>query len=236
MPLISDLKNIHLGDDCFVIGNGPSVRDFDLNKIINKYVIVSNCFHEHDVWPKLKHVYHVELNGALWSSKEAVEWKIKKLLLNKNVKYILRKRFRDAYLNTSLPRDRMYFLKLLRNRSLQNYEWDISRGSVWANSGVIEGSMALAQYMGFKNIYLIGCDATPYIDKNGSRDNAYFYDWSKTPSVYWPRESDNKDYLNMIESWKIINELFKKRGINVYNLSKYGNLNFLEYKKFDDIL
>lgn len=235
MKDISELKDEWKGEDCFIIGNGPSLRNFDLSKILDRNVIVSNCFHEHKLWSKFQNIFHVELNGALWTSQNISRWKINKLLLNPNVRYILRERFKDLYLKTKLPKDRIYFLRLIR-RKLEDYSWDISKGSVWANSGVIEGSVATAQYLGCNTLYLMGCDATPYIDENGIATNAYFYDWSKLPYVYWPRPHDNRDYLRMLESWKVISKLFKERGIRVYNLSTEGNLKMFEFKRFEDVI
>lgn len=239
MSDLRDLKNLYENDTCFVIGNGPSLRKFDLFKLIDKKVIVTNCFHMHPVWPYLKHVYHVELNGALWRDTYTTTWKISNLLRNDNCKFIFRKKFEKLYRELNLiPDERMYFLRLISDKFVGDgdYEWDITKGSIWANTGVIEGSMAIAQYMGFKTIYLLGCDATPYIDEKGSADNAYFYNWRETPKVYWPRKGDNRDYLNMIKSWKIISKIFPEHGIRIYNLSKSGNLDMFPSKKFREVV
>jgi len=235
---IEELQNKHKGKSCFVVGNGPSVNDIDFTKLIDKNVIVTNCFHMHPIWPQLKNVYHVELNGAFRYNRETKDWKVTNLLRNKNAIYILRKKFSREWNNTCIPNTRKVFLRLIRSPSIfeGNYEWNLKNGSVWANTGVIEGSMALAQYMGFKKIYLIGCDATPYYDDNGDASNAYFYNWKNTPTTYWPKKIDNNDYKNMIEAWRILSRLFKEKGIEVYNLSRRSNLDMFEIKDIEEII
>ena len=237
MPNIKQLKNYLKGEDCFVIGNGPSVRDFDLSKILERNVITSNCFHQHKLWPEFKNIFHIELNGAAWRSQNAAQWKVRNLLRNKNAKYILREKFMHLWDRTELPNERKYYLRLIHGRDLfTQYIWEISNGTVWANTGIIEGGMALAQYMGCKEIYLIGCDATPYVDNMGRMDNAYFYDIKSIPREFWPLLGDNEDYIEMIKSWRVIKKLFSGRGIKIYNLTKKGNLDMFDYMDYDEAI
>jgi len=234
---IEELQNKHKGKSCFVVGNGPSVNDINFTKLIDKNVIVTNCFHMHPLWPQLKNVYHIELNGAFRNDIETFRWKIYNLLRNKHSKYILRYKFKPYWEISAIPDERKSYLRLINNPNIFNgkYNWDIETGSLWANSGVIEGSMALAQYMGFKTIYLIGCDATPYYDGTGDASSAYFYDWKQTPKVYWPRKEDNYDYKNMLKAWEIIYKLFKSKGIEIYNLSKRSNIKCIKKIDFDNL-
>jgi len=234
MPEISDLKSIYKGESCFVIGNGPSLNDYDLNKLIDKNVIVTNTFHMHPVWPKLQNVYHVELNGAMWSSPVVSRWKLKALSKNENAKFIVREKFRDLWNKVEYINPwRVYTLKLINDRCINDgyYNWDISKGSVWGNTGVIEGSMASAQYMGFKIIYLLGCDASGFKHRGG-----YFYDWTKTPEIYHPRESDTIDWSVIMESWNTINKLFSNKGIKIFNLSEDSKIEYFERKDYNEVV
>lgn len=233
MSNIKELKNTHIGERCFVIGNGPSVNDYDFSKLLNENIIVTNCFHQHKLWPKFKNIYHVELNGAFRLHPEVTKWKVNNLLKNKNATYILRMKFKSIWDNLPIPEERKYYLKLQKPQTVVDgeYHWDISDYSLWANTGVIEGSMALAQYMGFKTIYLIGCDVSGFKERGG-----YFYDWKKTPSVYHPRKSDKNDFENMKKSWITISKKFKEKNINVYNLSEFSKLNCFEKRRMEDII
>jgi hypothetical protein len=230
---IKDLKNKHKGEDCFVIGNGPSVNDHNFSLLLNKNLIVTNCFHQHPLWPKFKNIYHVELNGAFRLHPSVTEWKVKQLLKNENANYIFRMKFKSIWDNLPLPNNKKYYLKLHKPPTVMEgkYNWDISEYSLWANTGVIEGSMALAQYMGFKNIYLIGCDVSGFYERGG-----YFYDWKKTPQVYHPRKSDSEDFENMKKSWETISKKFKEKNINIYNLSKFSKLCYFKRKKMEEVL
>lgn len=228
-----ELKDKHLGEEVYVIGNGPSVNDFDFNKLIDKNIIVTNCFHQHPLYSKFKHMYHIEMNGAFRLNPKVTEWKVKNLLKNPNSTFILRYKFKDYWEKTRIPKDRIYYLSIDYSHTVMDgfFRFDITKGSYWANTGVIEGGMAMAQYMGFKTIYLIGCDVSGFENRGG-----YFYDWKKTPIVYHPREGDKGDFKRMKASWKTISKKLPEKGINVYNLSEFSKLEYFERKKFEDVI
>src|SRR5690349_18838408 len=40
-------RNLHKGRRCFIIGNGPSIKDQDLSPLANEITLVTNSFHVH---------------------------------------------------------------------------------------------------------------------------------------------------------------------------------------------
>jgi len=242
MNKIEELKNTHKGERCVVLGNGPSINDFDLEYILDEQVFVVNDFHMHPLWPRFKNAYYTELSGVSFVPKGNFNlWKAERITRNQNAKFIFQDKFKHLLKRKTLfPHKRLYFMKVDNNGTIvdNGYNWDIANnGTKLAGSGVMEGSVALAQYMGFKDIYLLGCDATPYFDEDGKfplRD-VYFYNWYDTPPIFWPTRCDKYDYLDMIKSWKVLFDVLKIRDINLYNLSKRDSLNFIpkiDYKEF----
>ena len=253
MDELKELKNTCKGERCFILGNGPSILDHDLDKLIDEHTFTVNCFHVHDVWPKLKKVYYFDLCGVSFVGPEDQllrfqenpdkiyrhiiginRWKQRELLKNKYAKLFFNEMYRlsvDTYLKRS--KEDIFYLTFDRESKVMDgdYNWDIVKdGSSFAATSVIEGPVSVAQYMGFKKIYVIGCDSTPY-----DGINSYFYDWEKLPLAYWPKTMDNVGYPDMIKSWETISKIFPEHGIDVYNASIRGKLDMFEKVNYDDL-
>lgn len=236
---ISELKDKYKGEECFVLGNGPSLNQHDLSKITDRYVFVVNDFHMHPLWPEFKHIFWSEASRISWLFGRFDDWKLQRLLKNKNALYFLRSEFKRINDRTKqFPEDRIYYFNWTNKRRIfdGDYEWDISKEIIFGGSAVITCSMALAQYMGFKRIYIMGCDTTYYYEVDKTFNNAYFYDWRKMPKRYWPRITDVRDLDTAYESWKVIKRLFDERGIEIYNLSRGGKLDIFPYKDYEEVL
>lgn len=61
------LKNKYKGKRCFIIGNGPSVKKMDLQKLQGEYVFTVNQFTNSDMYTEIKPSFH------LWSDERFFE-------------------------------------------------------------------------------------------------------------------------------------------------------------------
>ena len=52
------LKNIHSGKRCFIIGNGPSLKHYDLSKLTNEFVFTVNYMMRSVYFETLRPNYH----------------------------------------------------------------------------------------------------------------------------------------------------------------------------------
>ena len=255
MTNIKKLKNTHKGERCFVLGNGPSLSNYDLSPLIDEWVFVVNEFYLHPIWSKLKKCIYSHISGESvvfrveidddGNTKETQlqysKWKYDHLAENEDAILILRDgdrefmgqylRYKDFY-DLIYPDREKYYLELVKGAHIQDgmYLWDISKGVCNAGTSVIESSMSLAQYMGFKEIYLLGCDCTPYKGK------VHFYEEDNLPKEYQPNPDDVDDNLVMLKSWRIIGDLFKKKGIKIYNMSKESQIDCFEYKDYSEVI
>ncbi len=227
-----DLKDKYNGETCFLVGNGPSVNDIDFSKIKDKYIFVCNDFHMHPIWKDLTNVFFSEANQASYISGRFNQWKLNRLLQNKKALYFYRSTFRLLNeIEEYLPLGRTFYINWNNNRKIYegDFEWDITKEVTFGNSVVITFSFALAQWMGFKNMYLIGCDCTSY------DSDAYFYNCTNIPKQFQPRTYDTPDMKNMIESWRHLSTIINKKNIKIYNLSKKSNLDMFPKVGFDTL-
>ena len=59
------LKDIHKEKRIFVLGNGPSLNDFDLKKLKNEIVIMVNRSFKHPDYAIIKPKYHIFVDSKL---------------------------------------------------------------------------------------------------------------------------------------------------------------------------
>jgi len=237
---LNELKDIHKGEKCWIIGNGPSIKNYDLSKIKDEYVFVCNDFHMHDIWKELEHPYYFESSRVSFITGNFNQWKLNRLLSNNNAKFFYRVTFRELNeLFEYIPKDRVYYMRLTNDKKVykRNFEWNVNKEFIFANSVLITFAFPIACWMGFKDIYLLGCDHTNYFNSEGEGNNAYFYDWTNMPIQFWPNpDDDNVDHTNMLNSWKYISEIIKPKGINIYNASDSGRLDVFPRVKYEDIV
>lgn len=138
-------KNIHKGQRCFIIGNGPSLKNTDLSLLKNEVTFGLNRIYLLFDEIGFATTYHVSVN---------------KLVLEQTTEEIS---------NLSIPsfiswgshsflefRHNMMFLHSVF-RDGPRFFSDITQG-IWVGSTVTYVAMQIAYYMGFEKVILIGVD------------------------------------------------------------------------------
>ena len=68
------LKNIHSGKRIFILGNAPSLLDFDIKKLKNEIVIMVNRAFNHPDYEIVKPKYHIFVDAKLESGQWPLEY------------------------------------------------------------------------------------------------------------------------------------------------------------------
>jgi glycosyltransferase involved in cell wall biosynthesis len=135
--------NVHRGQRCVIIGNGPSLNRMDLSFLKNEITFATNRiylgFEKFDFVPD----YYVCVNPLV--IKQSVE----------EIQKIPSVRFISQHGVKHLPdEEHLYFLK-----SLDEPSFSLDPGSgIWEGYTVTYVCMQLAYFMGFEEVLLIGCD------------------------------------------------------------------------------
>jgi hypothetical protein len=169
-------RDIHKGKRCFILGSGPSINDFDLNKLSNEIIIGLNSFYIHPDFNTIfssevpKYMLCAPFHGPEDQLPES-HWldllKEHEDHLNKNItlfyglgscnlnakkiteKYNMLRGYNLNYYFTSNVQDEWYSPNIKHFDFTKNLN-TASTSSVWG--------IMLALYMGFDEIYLIGVD------------------------------------------------------------------------------
>ena len=181
-------KNTHKGERCFILGNGPSLRKVKLSSLKDEFVFTVNNFSQ------VKNYENVKTNVHLWTDMAFFNFsdvqKYDKKLLIENYLDIARQEpicfvpneaygFMEEYkLEEKLN---LHYLSILDLISEDNkLYFDISDYITGFNT-VVQYAIVIAVYMGFKEIYLLGCDSTNILSVincalNVSNYNMHAYD------------------------------------------------------------
>ena len=240
---IKQFKNKYAGKRCFIMGNGPSLNQMNLNLFKDEYVWGSNrCYLLYDKinW---KHKFYVSIDTrVLPDISNEVNTLTDKLEETQFFFPI------DFYISNTIKnkKNTFFFNQLPFNWNIRNtmFSFDPSK---WMSSGctVTISALQLAVYMGFSPIYLIGCD-TSYkimnsvdIDTNDSNsltstedDDDNHFD----PRYFGKGKKWHDPHVElMLKHYESVKKMCDNRKIKIYNATVGGNLEIFPRVDYDSL-
>ena len=195
---LNKFYNIHEGETCYIFGDGPSIKYFDLKKF-NDYLGIA-CGNQifHNDFNKLNIKYYTVPEPWLFCNKIFQRHKFlrdyrpltfhlkKKILINKHIKFFI-----NLSNFGSLNNSNVHYV----HRILSKFSSVFSKfKNIDPFKGSFYSSLSLAYYMGFKKIYVIGHDA--WTIKKNSSQRWYEYGKGITSNI----ENFKKDnYIKQLE-------------------------------------
>ena len=203
-------KDTHQGQRCFIIASGPSVEGMDLSWLKNEITICVNqsyqllkgfeptyiCTSDENLWPHMRQIY-AKMNTKVIAS------------------FADTQKFIDDY-----PGDNMevMFKNLLWDRSQKkSYHFNLPGGLYTSKNVVPAVAIPFAQWAGFKEVYLVGCDCN---------NKGYAYEGGF-------RQKDQLFIDYAMQYYKLISEL--KCQTTIYNATVGGNLPWFPRVNLDDV-
>lgn len=230
MLKIEQLKDLHKGERCFVIGTGPSLTTADLELINNEVSFATNRIYELFDKTDWRPTYYINQDHTL--IKEFSD-EIK----NVDSKFV----FLPVDYRSEFSGDKYRFFVLKHKEFYPKpapFSFDISKYLAQGFT-VTYGAIQIAAYMGFGEIYLLGIDHNYNIirDANGRpvrQENG--------GSNY---SSGIKEYIDIknlprVEETTIAYETAEKVSRNsdfrIYNCTRGGKLEAFERKNLEDVV
>ncbi|TVY07213.1 6-hydroxymethylpterin diphosphokinase MptE-like protein [Paenibacillus cremeus] len=247
---IKKLENIHQGERCFIIGNGPSLTVEDLEKISTEVTFASNRIYGIYNQTKWRPTYYcsADPNFAKAVKQDFVE------VINSSKMSFLNLRCTNDYPKEIIGNTSVYFyfipkvwgIHFLQNENSNKLPKFSNNFSKRAYSGatITYEMIQLAVYMGFKEIYLIGVDHqyTQYVE-NGvvkvdlTLKSSYFkgvaeinegqYIMNTTNSVFNPRTT---------LAYQAAKDYAQQKNICIKNATRDGKLEVFERVNLEEII
>jgi hypothetical protein len=142
---LEQFRNIHQGKRCFILGNGPSLKQTDLTKLKNEYTFGMNRIYLAFDDMGFETSYYVSVNDLVIEqcANEILELKIPRFVSWRAGKRWLTQQENLFFLYTTYTEPK--FAKDIRNR-------------LWESATVTYVALQIAFFMGFDEVILIGVD------------------------------------------------------------------------------
>lgn len=232
---ILSYKNMYYGNSCFVIGNGPSLRAEDLTILANHHIVtfaanrIYNIYSQTDWRPDFisisddglsmdkKHICNMNFSYTQFCfARNQFTWRLRKI---KSPKCFLNTDYRRSLLDNPVF-----------SSELDKIIYDIATVTYY--------NLQLAVYMGFKNIYLLGCDSSYCLDKKADGTIVK----SSTNTNYFRNDAMSETIPVMAATFEMdiaynyACQYSEKHGICIYNATRGGKLETFQRVTFEEAI
>lgn len=229
---IKKFKNLYDGKRIFVIGNGPSLNRTPLNFLKNEYTFgVNGIYHLYDKLdfkPTFYTITDRRVISDIYQNVNALT----------NSLFFFDEKFRGLLREGS---DVFYFETRLKGTSFedQHFSFDISKNIRHSNT-VVGWAIQIASYMGFREIYLIGCDLGYKVQESVLEEGSIAFNSNKKMLLTGTKDDDpnhfdpsyfgkNRKYHypneeGMITNHKQYKEALKNKKQKIFNATIGGEL------------
>lgn len=232
-------KNIHSGQRCFIIGNGPSIREQDLSLLKGEVVFTVNQIARNPQFYQMDTKYHLWADPAFFKIELCCEGDYQLLQIMKQLPKDA-ECFFPYYAANYVNKFELYKdinVNYFSSSALVDEEEEIDfAGFVRNGYTVAQYAIRLAIYMGFKEIYLLGCECTTILNVINARTSQYMmvthgYDIDEKEKerakyMYFslPMEEYYKSEYGVMTEYRLLARYCKNRKIQVVNCTPGGLL------------
>lgn len=222
---IKELKNSQQGKRCFIIGNGPSLKATDLDKLINEDCFGMNYIFKIFDQTKWRPKYYLTQDKYIVNAMELEKQKFDNMFIGA---YYFRKNKPD------LPMAICYYHESLIYRKEFHFSDDCSK-KIYDCGTVTYAAIQFAAYMGYSEIYLLGMDTNfaltinekGDIERNDVNNNHFYKD--NNPSSIIANQAD------MLKGYVCAKKFSESHNFKIYNATRGGKLEVFERVDFDKL-
>lgn len=257
LSLNSEFKNKHKGQRCFIFGNGPSLNDIDFSLLKNECTFTVNQLPRNNNFEKLHTTYHFWADDRFFHLDETKEEDMELLQIMKDVntsdnhpiifyKYSAYDMIHHYHLDQEL--DIRYYAGLDIDKQLIMKK-DVELTMLMPDfPTVIHYIVCIAVYMGFSEIYLLGCDCTGFINTaqaklKNAKESQYAYKISENEKKRMERVSKLTSirdelawYADIFDTYELLNKYCRKHHVKLFNATEGGLLEALPRVSLNDVL
>ena len=229
------LKNSKVGERCFIIGNGPSLKEQDLLLLTNEYTFITNHFLNHDQLQEINPSFYCASDANFFFPNINSQWESKLADLPEKTKLFFSYRSAKKIMESKIiTRYKSYFLKYHAKKiwEYNKFQSNVENFVYSGDTVIIDFCLPLALYMGFSEIYLLGVDCNYSFGSSGKVSYGF-----RTENVNTERSSDaylqGKWIDNVFRSYRVVRD---SSDISIYDATHKGHLDVFPKVEFVDIV
>lgn len=208
-------KNIHAGKRCFILGTGPSLNqltDNQINVLNDEIVIGVNSLYRSEIGCKITPKYYALMDNLYWE-----QWSNTFAEVSNQYKEnlpIFITDLRAKHLVEKVTNNTAIYL-YSKKYPTNNMSSDLDK-NIYGAMNVVSFSILSAMYMGFSEIYLLGCDYSAFCTQGKGHcydDKSELSDFNYNLAFYL------RFYWIITEFHYLIAKLAKQKKVKVVNLT-----------------
>jgi len=216
-------KGMHVGERCFIIGNGPSLKGMDVDRLKDEIAFGLNRIYLYFETMGFQPTYFVSMEDNVLKQ---FHHEINELVMPKFVNWKYRRLFQEQ--------KNIIFIK---HSYKPKFETDLTRPN-WSGATVTYNCMQIAYYMGFKQVILIGVDHT--FKTNGYAGQAIVSSGSDPnhfDSNYFPKGCVWRlpDYVTMEMGYRMAKDAFEADGREIIDATRNGKLEIFRKVQYESL-
>ena len=223
---IARLKDCHKGERCFIVGTGPSINKTNLSLLKDEICFGVNTLYS--IKPDCK--YWVLADYDLWKKKFADIFCYVKsdfIFLTEFISVNLIDMFSGFNEKVFWNQDTILIRSLGSSNVWDKVSTDLLRGTFSGGTVVVQ-AVQIAYYMGFKEVYLLGCDC----DYSG----IHHFDGLSTGDIGKAKgKMVSGDAMYVFNAYRRCRDAFEDGNRIIYNATIGGKLEVFERKRLEDI-
>jgi hypothetical protein len=227
-----NFRNIHLNERCFILGTGPSLNlltSDEINKLKSENLFGVNSFYKAPISSILKPKYYALTDDLYWKDWKMVFNEVVEKFADNPPIFITDPRARELIDELRLVEQTIY---VYAKKYPTNAMSDELTKNIYVTMNVVSSSILVAMYMGFKEIYLLGCDYNAFC----SSGRGHFYDDEEDlEGISYNLAFFLKYYWITTEFHYLIAKLAKKKGIKIINLTPTSLLDAYSIKNVSEV-
>lgn len=249
------LKGKYTNQRCFIIGNGPSIQKQNLSLLEKEFTITVNQLPRNPQFKDIKTNCHIWMDSCFFRVEEnkADDAELIRVMREVSAYSDPIVFYESAALSCvkKLKLDQeqnIYFL--VQNKTLDLKSGtiqEIHRGTPYFST-VIHTAICVAMYMGFSEIFLLGCDCTGMINMILSKENSeeafqYGYQISENEKNRMRLAAKDRilkkefyyQYL-MFQNYEDLYRYAEKKNIKIFNATRGGVLDSIPRVDYESVL
>jgi len=211
---VSEFKDIHKGERCFIIGTGPSLNNTNLTMLKDEIIFGVNTLYLGLARFKIKPRY--------WgiSDPQIIKDHYKQIFTLDTTVFLAHHARKYYVANSNLFKQ--YQVPVLLN-SAGRFSTDLAKGVACGMTVTYDICLQAAYYMGFDRVYLVGVDA----DYSGAATHFYNNPDKRGKSINQKRP---------FEAYSSARKVFEADNREIINCTVGGKLEVFKRKKLEEIL
>ena len=241
---LKTLKGIHAGKRCFIVGNGPSLRAEDLDKLKGEYTFAANRIYEIFDKTHWRPTYYLTVDIPILQERYET---IKRYALELGHIFLRvdSKNPKDEKKSLDYPIEKLTRIFYEQDGYFKIYQNAWNQWASYVSEDISDhfsdgytvtfASIQLAIYMGFTEIYLLGVDFSYSVMYDA--DGKLYKDESIQDYFTGERYKETVfNYNSMLHAYQIAKEYCDNHKIKIMNATRGGKLEVFERTSLEEIL